>query len=199
MQPFFTNNYPLLGTLLVGLLTWRVMEAVIDIKSHKRLRAGAHRQDSGSYIVLFCLILLGLLLGLLLAFKFPATTISTIPTILYWFAMLLLYAGIALRLYAIIVLGTFFTTTVAVTSQQTVITTGPYRLIRHPSYTGLLMILLGFGFCFTNWLSLFVIILSALLGLAYRIHIEEQALQAQLGQPYQEYMHHTKRLIPFIL
>lgn len=199
MQPFFAHNPLMLVALLIGLLTWRVMETVIDIKTHKRLRAGAQRQDKGSHIVLLCLIVFGILLGVLLALELPATAITTIPDILFWLAMLLLYAGIALRLYAIIVLGTFFTTSVAVAPTQTVIETGPYRLIRHPSYSGLLMILLGLGLSFMNWLTLLVIIACALIGLGYRIRVEEHALQAQLGQPYQEYMQHTRRLIPFIL
>ncbi len=199
MQPFFAHNPLMLVALLIGLLTWRVMETVIDIKTHKLLRAGAQRQDKGSHIVLLCLIVFGILLGVLLALELPATAITTIPDILFWLAMLLLYAGIALRLYAIIVLGTFFTTSVAVAPTQTVIETGPYRLIRHPSYSGLLMILLGLGLSFMNWLTLLVIIACALIGLGYRIRVEEHALQAQLGQPYQEYMQHTRRLIPFIL
>jgi protein-S-isoprenylcysteine O-methyltransferase Ste14 len=88
---------------------------------------------------------------------------------------------------------------VAIAPEQTVIETGPYRLIRHPSYTGLLIILLGYGFCLTNWLSLLVLMGCSLLGFWYRIYVEEQVLQAQLGQRYQEYMRRTKRLIPFVL
>ena len=57
---------------------------------------------------------------------------------LFWLSILLIYVGMALRLYAITRLGAFFTTTVTVADQQTLIEAGPYRLIRHPSYTGLL-------------------------------------------------------------
>ncbi|TMF41645.1 MAG: hypothetical protein E6I32_20210, partial [Chloroflexi bacterium] len=74
-----------------------------------------------------------------------ATAITSARTFLFWLGILLIYAGMALRLYAIHVLGASFTTAVAVAPQQTVIETGPYRLIRHPSYTGLLITLLGLG------------------------------------------------------
>ena len=104
-----------------------------------------------------------------------------------------------MRLYAIGVLGASFTTAVAVAPEQTVIETGPYRLIRHPSYTGFLITLLGLGLSSTNWLSLLVLMGCALIGLSYRIHVEEHVLQEQLGQRYQEYMRRTKRLIPFVL
>ena len=76
---------------------------------------------------------------------------------------------------------------------------GPYRLIRHPSYTGLLITLLGLGFIYANWLSLLVLMGCSLLGLSYRIHVEEHVLKAHLGERYQEYMRRTKRLIPFVL
>ena len=103
------------------------------------------------------------------------------------------------RLYAINVLGAFFTTAVAVAPEQTVIETGPYRLIRNPSYTSLLLSLLGLGLNYANWLSLLGLMTCALIGLSYRIHVEEHVLTAHLGQRYQEYMRRTKRLIPFVL
>jgi len=199
MQPLFANQPVLLGVLVASLLIWRVMEAIVDIRTRNRLRAGARRQDRGSRVVLIGVLMLGILAGILLASKDPATAITSARPFLFWLGILLIYAGIALRLYAIHVLGAFFTTVVAVAPEQTVIETGPYRLIRHPSYTGFLITLLGFGLCLTNWLSLLVIMACALIGFSYRIRVEEQVLQEQLGQRYQEYMRHTKRLIPFVL
>ncbi len=176
------------------------MDAIVDIRTYKRLRAGASRRDKGSHMVVLCLIVFGLLLGILLALKVPGTAITGASVFLFWLGILLMYAGIALRLYAIAVLGTFFTATVAVAPEQTVIEAGPYRLIRQPSYTGFLLTLLGFGLSLTNnWLSLLVIMGSALIGFSYRIHVEERVLQDYLGQCYQEYMQRTKRLIPFVL
>ncbi len=199
MQPLFADQPVLLGVLVASLLIWRVMEAIVDIRTRCRLRAGARRQDRGSRVVLIGVLMLGILAGILLASKDPATAITSARPFLFWLGILLIYAGIALRLYAIHVLGAFFTTVVAVAPEQTVIETGPYRLIRHPSYTGFLITLLGFGLCLTNWLSLLVIMACALIGFSYRIRVEEQVLQEQLGQRYQEYMRHTKRLIPFVL
>jgi protein-S-isoprenylcysteine O-methyltransferase Ste14 len=199
MQPPFTHNLLLLSVWVASLLIWRVMEASVDIRTLKRLRAGIQRQDKGSHVVLLCLVGFGILLGMLLAFKVPVTAITSASVFLFWLGILLIYAGMALRLYAIIVLGAFFTTTVAIAAEQTVIEAGPYRLIRHPSYTGFLITLLGFGLSLTNWLSLLVIMGCALIGLSYRIHVEEHVLQEHLGQRYQEYMRRTKRLIPFVL
>jgi len=199
MQPLFVQQPVLQDVLVASLLIWRVMEAIVDIRTLRRLRAGARRQDKGSRAVLICMVTLGILLGAWVAFRVPATAITSARTFLFWLGILLIYAGIAFRLYAIGVLGASFTTTVAVAPEQTVIETGPYRLIRHPSYTGLLITLLGLGLSSTNWLSLLVLMGCALLGLSYRIHVEEHVLKEHLGQQYQEYMRHTKRLIPFVL
>jgi protein-S-isoprenylcysteine O-methyltransferase Ste14 len=176
------------------------MEASVDIRTFRRLRAGAKLQDKGSHVVLLCLIVFGLLLGILLALKVPATAITSAPDIFFWLGIVLMGAGIVLRLYAMKVLGRSFTTSVAVAPEQTVIEAGPYRLIRHPSYTGILITLLGLGLSLTNnWLSLLVIMGCALIGFSYRIRVEEHVLKAHLGQRYQEYMRRTKRLIPFVL
>ncbi len=200
MQPFFVQNPLYIGVLVASFLIWRVIEAGIDIRTYKRLRAGTQRQDKGSHAVLLCSIVFGLLLGMLLAWMVPATAITSAPKFFFWLGIVLMYAGIALRLYAISVLGRFFTTSVAVAPEQTVIDAGPYRLIRHPSYTGILITLLGLGLSLANnWLSLLAILGCTLIGFSYRIRVEEHVLQEHLGQRYREYMQHTKRLIPFVL
>ena len=199
MQPPFVHNLLLLSVLLVSFLIWIVIEAIVEIRQRKRFRAGAQRQDKGSLVVVAGTVGLGTALCALLALTVPATAITSARAFLFWLGILLVYAGIVFRLYAINVLGASFTSTVAITPEQPLIEAGPYRLIRHPAYTGVLITLLGFGLCYTNWLSLLVIVGCALLGFSYRIRVEEHVLKAHLGQRYQEYMRRTKRLIPFVL
>lgn len=199
MQPLFTQNPLNLAVLVISFVVWRAMEAIVDIRTFKRLRAGAKLQDRGSYLVVLCLIMSGVILGIALALTVPATAISSAPNVFFWLGIVLMYAGIALRFCAIRVLGRSFTTSVAVAPEQAVIETGPYRLIRHPSYTGILITLLGLALSLTNnWLSSLVMVGCTLIGLSYRIWVEEHVLQEHLGQPYQEYMQRTKRLIPFV-
>src|SRR5258708_6374892 len=157
MQPVFTQNLLLQRVLEVSCLIWFVIELSVEIWQHKHFRADAQRQDKGSKAILGLLLRFGMALCLLLAFTVPATAITSGRVVLFWLGVLLIYAGIALRLYAIHVLGTSFTTTVAIVPEQPVIEAGPYRLIRHPAYTGLLITLFGFGLSFTNWLSLLVL------------------------------------------
>lgn len=186
MPGFIADHPPALVAWLASLLAWRVLEAGVDIWTFRRLRSGSRGRDRGSRPVLICLIVIGLLLGILLALKVPTTASAGSPAVPFWLGVCLMYAGGALRIYAIVVLGAFFTTTLAVAREQTVIDTGPYRHIRHPSYTGLLLILLGFGLSLTNWLSLLVIMGCALVGFAYRVRVEEHVLQEQLGQQYRD-------------
>jgi len=104
--------------------------------------------------------------------------------------------GLVLRWYAIVYLGRFFTTNVAIASDHRVIDTGPYRWIRHPSYAGGLLALLGFCLSFENWACLLIIFPPCVAVGQWRIHIEEKALLEALGEAYGAYVQRTKRLIP---
>ena len=109
-----------------------------------------------------------------------------------------LTAGLIIRVWAIRTLGRFFIYTVRVGEDHRVVDTGPYRLVRHPSYTGLLMAALGVGIALGNWLSIAACLLPALTGFSIRLLSEERTLAAELGEPYRAYMARTKRLIPGI-
>ena len=107
-------------------------------------------------------------------------------------------AGAALRWWAIWHLGRFFTVDVAVAAGQRVVDDGPYRLVRHPSYTGLLLESAGLGFAMEQVLGFALLVVPVLLVLLHRIRIEEQALCSALGEPYMVYCQRTKRLLPWV-
>ncbi len=75
---------------------------------------------------------------------------------------------------------------------------GPFRVVRHPSYTGVLLAFVGFALSLANWASLLVILLPISAAFVRRINVEEQALSSALGERYLSYMRRTKRLIPGI-
>jgi protein-S-isoprenylcysteine O-methyltransferase Ste14 len=110
----------------------------------------------------------------------------------------LMFAGMALRLYSMTVLGRYFTFQVAVHTDQPVIEAGPYRYIRHPSYTGALITLAGLGLALGNWVGLVALLFFMSVGYADRLPIEESALVASIGKPYEEYMRRTHRLVPYV-
>jgi len=105
----------------------------------------------------------------------------------------------ALRLWAIRVLGQSFRTTVIVQDQHRLVEAGPYRLLRHPSYTGTLLTILGIGLCLGNWISLLLVIAGSAIGYGYRIMVEERALRLRFGPQYDAYARRRWRLIPFLI
>lgn len=119
------------------------------------------------------------------------------PT-LYWVGVGIFVSGLALRWISIATLGRFFTVDVTIAPEQTVIKTGPYKYIRHPSYTGVVLAFLGLGICFANPVSLLLFVVPPSIAFLRRIDVEESALQAGLGDAYTQYIHHTKRLVPFV-
>jgi protein-S-isoprenylcysteine O-methyltransferase Ste14 len=117
-----------------------------------------------------------------------------------WFTLgiLILLAGSMLRRYCFRTLGRYFTGNVKVQVGQPVIEDGLYRFVRHPSYTGGMLMYLGTGLALTNWLSALILVGMGTATYAYRVHVEEHALGSSLGQPYLEYMQRTKRFVPFV-
>jgi protein-S-isoprenylcysteine O-methyltransferase Ste14 len=109
---------------------------------------------------------------------------------------LLVAAGIAFRQWAIFVLGRFFTVYVRVSEGQTVVESGPYRVLAHPSYTGMVMVFLGIGLMLGNWLSLACLAILPTAGLVIRIKVEERALLAGIGEPYRRFLATRSRLVP---
>ena len=106
--------------------------------------------------------------------------------------------GVVLRWWAIIHLGRFFTVDVALAADHRVIDTGPYRLMRHPSYTGLLLMYVGFALTLDNLIALPVVLIPVMLSLLQRMRIEETALLGALGENYAAYCRRTKRLVPMV-
>jgi protein-S-isoprenylcysteine O-methyltransferase Ste14 len=163
-----------------------------------RPTAGAVDSDAGSKWMLIGSIWLGVALGFGLAVLAPNAAFSSNRRFLLYLGLGLMLAGLALRWYSIRVLGRWFTYTVVTRADQRVVEAGPYRWVRHPSYTGALLTVLGVLVCLTNPLA-FLGLIPPLVGYAYRIRVEERSLLRTLGDPYRAYMRRTKRLIPFLV
>ena len=164
----------------------------------RRAPAGAARRDDGSKWLLISSVWVTVALGMGLAFAFPDAAITSGRGALFMAGLALMIAGLAVRYYSIRVLGASFTVDVATRSGQEVVESGPYRWVRHPSYTGALLTILGILVCCLNFVSLAAIVFVAA-GYAYRIRVEERVLAEDLGPAYRDYMRRTKRLIPFLI
>lgn len=106
--------------------------------------------------------------------------------------------GMVIRFSAMRTLGRFFTSVVTVCSDHQIISTGLYKYMRHPSYTGALLAHLGLGLAFGSWGSLSLSVLPFLVAAWYRIRVEEEVLVNSFGADYSRYASKTSRLIPKI-
>lgn len=109
-----------------------------------------------------------------------------------------LLGGVAIRCWAVVELGASFRTTVEADAEQAVVEAGPYRWVRHPAYSGLLLVGVGAGLSSGNWIALAVLVLLPLAATLRRINVEEAFLGEAMGAPYLDYLERTKRLIPGI-
>jgi protein-S-isoprenylcysteine O-methyltransferase len=163
----------------------------------KRAGVGSRSADHGSLRVFWIVIPLCVVASIAAANVVPQANVAWLERLIDLGGVLFLL-GLILRWYAIFYLGRFFTVNVAIAADHRVVDTGPYRRVRHPSYSGALLQFLGLGLTFGNWVSLLVLLLPAWWLFQHRIAIEERALAQGLGEPYLRYMTHTKRLIPGI-
>ncbi|MBV9280554.1 MAG: isoprenylcysteine carboxylmethyltransferase family protein [Chloroflexi bacterium] len=194
MTPFF-DGHPIATALFGGTLAlWLATEARQAVKH----RAEATDMDRGSRLVLVPCWMGAFLLASLARSKVTAAAFPG-DAVTFGIGLTIVWAGIGLRWWSQRTLGRYFTLDVMTSTDQPIITTGPYRFVRHPSYAGLLLIFPGIGIdVYPNWLSLAAMTLLPLGGLMYRMRVEESALSATLGEEYTSYAASRKRIIPFV-
>jgi len=108
------------------------------------------------------------------------------------------WLGLLLRWWSFAALGEYFTTVLQTSADQVVVDRGPYRFLRHPSYTGLLAAFLGGGLMFGNWVGALASFLLILVALVHRLRREERAMADALGDAYLDFAKGRARLIPFV-
>lgn len=192
--PFVNTTYA--SIFWITYVLWIVPEIIASKRKAPQL--SSRSEDRGSYLLLMMLLWIGIASDFSLCFLMPQAAIRTDRVAVFYIGIGLMFAGMALRLYSIVLLGRYFTFSVAVHTEQPVIEAGPYHYIRHPSYAGALITLAGLGLALGNWAGLIALLACMAIAYAYRIRIEESALVAALGEPYKKYIRRTRRLIPYI-
>ena len=160
-------------------------------------RSHTGKSDRGSFGLLWVVILLCISLAIYGSYIWRGSAYG-FHLAGYTLGALLFFVGMVLRWWAIIHLGRFFTVNVAIAKDHHVVSNGPYRLVRHPSYTGALLAFIGLGILVHNWMAALVLIVPITVAFLWRIRIEEEALTAALGTAYTDYMTRTKKLVPFL-
>jgi len=186
-------------------LIWLVLELGL-IRRDRRRGAGGTERDRGTRTLNFVLVIvavvfaevLGAVIGKHSPLLLPGAGRtgdgpSGWPVIA---GLVVIWLGFAIRVWAIATLGHAFRTTVEVEHGQALVSRGPYRWVRHPSYTGLLLIAVGFGLAYGNWPGLAACVFLPAAAMLRRISVEEKELLRVLGADYSQYQKSTRRLVP---
>jgi protein-S-isoprenylcysteine O-methyltransferase Ste14 len=187
-------NLSLLWHIL--LYGWTASEILLAVATRTG-KSGGKVQDRGSMLVMWAAIVCGITAAEWIGNMAPANIFGGA----HWLkiaAIFVLVAGIALRWTAILSLGKAFSPNVAIRNSQTIYQSGLYRFVRHPSYSGLLLIFLSIAIHERNWIAAAVVLVATILAMLYRIHVEEIALNEAFGAQYASYSKTTWRLIPGI-
>jgi Putative protein-S-isoprenylcysteine methyltransferase len=160
-------------------------------------RAKKSEKDAKSFQV----IMIGLNIAFFFAFLIAWASILQIREHrVFFFAIgvALMIAGSLLRRHCFRMLGASFTGDVRASADQQVVTRGAYSILRHPSYTAAIMVNLGVALALGSWAAVLILMVASIAVYGYRISVEERALLATIGEPYERFVSGRKRLIPFI-
>ena len=178
----------------ISLWCWFVFE--IWVFSRDCVKEKRDSRGSGLWVIIALVI--GITLGLNMPGIAPMFNIQNHFAVYFVFGVALIWIGILFRFWSIQTLGIFFSTRLIIQERHELITKGPYKYLRNPSYTGALITFIGFGFGVGNWLSTVVLLFTALITYAWRIRVEERMLLERFGRPYEDYKKRTWALIPFV-
>jgi protein-S-isoprenylcysteine O-methyltransferase Ste14 len=188
IEAFFSS--PARTALVVVTLALGVASLFVD----GNLSPGLREDRSNRWVIAACLII-GLLAAYLPAWADRENVWRLDDDAVRWLGVALLAAGGVLRLWPVAVLGRRFSGLVAIQPGHELVTTGPYRYIRHPSYLGLLICALGWGLAFNTAVGV-LLALANIPPLVARMNAEERLLSSEFGAAYEIYRAHTARLIP---
>jgi protein-S-isoprenylcysteine O-methyltransferase len=190
-------SFPLWRTIFwVSYAAWAIFE--FWVFSRDRRAVSGKRQDGGSLFAIIALIVLAIFIAFWAPWVAPWARIAARNPAVPAIATLMIWGGMAFRLWAIQTLGRFFRVTVTVQDDHRLVTSGPYRLLRHPSYTGALITISGIGLFMNNWVSFAGAFAAALAAYAIRIRVEERALGLRFGDAFAAQRARSWAIIPFV-
>ena len=177
-------------------LIYLVSEILLTLTRRSRSKTGT-KQDRSTLGVIWLVIAVSVMVGVFIAQNFRGAALPH-GQMFASSGVVLFVAGLILRWWAIITLGRFFTVDVTIETDHGLVERGPFRIVRHPSYSGVLLAFVGLALSMGNWAALLVILIPIGAAFIHRMNVEEDALSRALGVRYAEYMKRTKRLVPFI-
>jgi protein-S-isoprenylcysteine O-methyltransferase Ste14 len=171
-------------------LAYAFSEILLMIIKRSKTGSVKARKDRGSLLFLWIVLIVGFTGGFFLS--------KPVNQFIAGAGFVLITGGLIYRWVAIIHLGKAFTVDVAITHTAKLKTDGIYKRVRHPSYLGLLLIVVGFSAIMGSLYSFLVLTVPVFLAISYRISVEEKLLISEFGDNYIKYKYETKKLIPGI-
>jgi protein-S-isoprenylcysteine O-methyltransferase Ste14 len=178
---------------ILGLI-YLISEVLLSITRRGRSKTG-EKQDRSTLRVLWIVIMASVAAALFVAGNFRAAALPSAHVLAIAGAVLFV-VGLIFRWWAIVTLGRFFTVDVTIEKDHELVERGPFRWVRHPSYTGVLLAFVGWALTLGNWAAILVVLVPIFVAFVIRMNVEEEALQRALGDQYAAYMRRTKRLVP---
>ena len=173
---------------------------VVGMWAGRRERGMARGEvrDRGSRGIIYLMTFAGIAFAFIAPRAVPSTWINLPGAFVFAVAMILFWLGVFMYCWAIATLGRSFRTAVQLIDGQRLVTIGPYRVLRHPAYTGGILILAGIGLATGSWLSTAGSTASVALAYVWRIHVEEGALLDRFGEEFLAQRRRTWAVIPFV-
>ena len=184
------------NVLWASYTAWFVMEWWVI--SRDRRRFSGRTADRGSFFGFFFAIPGALIIAFSAVTHLPQYRILALQPGLSWLGIGMIWAGMAFRLWAVLTLGAFFRTSVVVQDGHQLVTAGPYRWLRHPAYTGVIMTMTGLGLALGNGVALLAMAILPTLAIAFRVAVEERALGEKFGGAYADFCKSRSAVIPVI-
>jgi protein-S-isoprenylcysteine O-methyltransferase Ste14 len=192
-KPLVFQNDAATTVFSMAIAVWVLFEYLMRMRQRSLLRGRAARDPSG-VILAACLtasVVASIQLGQHGPLLWPGGRLWPLVA-----GLVLLAAGVGLRAWSIAVLGRFFQYRIEVQPEHSVVTGGPYRYVRHPSYTGVALVVIGISLAAGDVVGLAAALVLSAAGLAVRIRAEERQLIDALGPEYEEFAARRKRLVP---
>ena len=183
--------------LALRIVTLAVPAALMLLKPKREQKALAREGSSDRAPVLANIAAFGLFFASLVAFAGDRE--GQAASLLAAAGCLLAVAGIARVLRSRVVLGPAWSLVPAADGNRGFVTTGPYRLVRHPIYLGFCLVATGQALAFGSWPALLVLLFGIVPTFAWRAHAEEQLLGHVFGERYALYRTRTSMIIPYLL
>ncbi len=164
-----------------------------------RRRVEVRRREYSTYFIFIGVVFFTIFFSFYLGYYSYFTGIGELPEAFIYVGLALMMVGEGFRMWAILTLGKYFSPIVTVYSDQRVVSSGPYSLVRHPAYGGAIILLLGIALSLRSLFSLLLILVDIAV-FNHRANLEEKLLIQSLGEEYLNYRRRVRRkFIPYVL